>query len=199
MLVQFGVMGSTYARIMLELESPRVGVLANGSEDSKGTDLTRAAVQLLRQTTLNCRGYCEGYELFLEGIDVCVCDGFVGNIVLKTSESLGKAIGSMLKEELRANPLRMLGALLAKGGLDRIRQRMNPETYGGAPLLGLNGYVIKVHGGARRTALRWAMRQAQRLSDLRVNSTIAEAIAAATVVTESAPSRPSAGTSALSS
>jgi len=199
MLVQFGVMGSTYARIMLELDSPRVGVLANGSEDSKGTELTRAAVALLRQTSLNCRGYCEGYELFLEGIDVCVCDGFVGNIVLKTSESLGKAIGSMLKEELRTNPLRTLGALLAKGGLDRIRQRMNPETYGGAPLLGLNGYVIKVHGGARRTAVRWAMRQAHRLADLRVNATIAEAIAAAKAVTESTSSRPQAGATAPAS
>lgn len=112
-----------------------------------------------------------------------MCNGFVGNIVLKTSESLGKAIGSMLKEELRANPLRLLGALLAKGGLDRIRKRMNPETYGGAPLLGLNGYVIKIHGGARRTALRWAMRQAHRLVDQRVNAVIGEAIAAATAAT----------------
>jgi len=186
MLVQFAVMGATYAGAMLELKHPRVGVLANGSEESKGTDLTRATVALLRQTSLNCQGYCEGYELFLDGIDVCVCDGFVGNIVLKTSESLGKAIGFMLKEELRANPLRLLGALLAKGGLDRIKQRMNPETYGGAPLLGLNGYVIKIHGGARRTALRWAMRQAHRVVQLRLNDSIGQAIAAANAVTAAA-------------
>lgn len=183
MLVQFAVMGATYAGVMLDLKNPRVGVLANGSEDSKGNDLTRATVELLRQTSLNCRGYCEGYELFLDGVDVCVCDGFVGNIVLKTSESLGKAIGFMLKEELRANPLRTVGALLAKGGLDRIKQRMNPETYGGAPLLGLNGCVIKVHGGARRTALRWAMHQAQRVVQLRLNDTIGQTVAAANAAT----------------
>ncbi len=186
MLVQFAVMGSTYARVMLDLSQPRVGILANGSEEAKGTEVTRAAVALLRQTSLNCRGYCEGYELFLDGVDVCVCDGFVGNIVLKTSESLGKAIGFMLREELRANPLRLLGALLAKGGLDRIKQRMNPETYGGAPLLGLNGYVIKVHGGARRTTVRWAMRQAQRLVDLGVNDLLGHALDAATAATASA-------------
>lgn len=179
MLVQFAVMGSTYAGAMLELENPRVGILANGSEESKGTELTRDALALLRRTALNCRGYCEGYELFLDGIDVCVCDGFVGNIVLKTSESLGKTIGFMLKEELSANPLRLLGALLAKTGLDRIKQRMNPEAYGGAPLLGLNGYVIKVHGGAKRTAVRWAMQQAHRVAQLRLNDTLVKAIAAA--------------------
>ena len=184
-LVQFAAMGSTYARAMLDLENPRVGVLANGSEDTKGTELTRATIALLRQTSLNCRGYCEGYELFLDGVDVCVCDGFVGNIVLKTSESLGKAVGSMLKEELKANPLRLLGALLAKGGLDRIKERMNPETYGGAPLLGVNGYVIKIHGGAKRTALRWAMHQARRFGQLRLNETITTAVAAATQATSS--------------
>jgi glycerol-3-phosphate acyltransferase PlsX len=176
-------MGSTYARAMLSLENPRVGVLANGSEPSKGTDLTRETIALLRHTALNCRGYCEGYELFLDGIDVCVCDGFVGNIVLKTSESLGKAVGSMLKEELSANPLRLLGALLAKGGLDRIKQRMNPETYGGAPLLGVNGYVIKIHGGARRNSLRWAMHQAVRFVSLRLNETMRTAVVAATNAT----------------
>lgn len=186
MLVQFAVMGATYAGLMLDLKNPRVGVLANGSEESKGTDLTRSTVALLRRTSLNCRGYCEGYELFLDGVDVCVCDGFVGNIVLKTSESLGKAIGFMLKEELRANPVRTVGALLAKGGLDRIKQRMNPETYGGAPLLGLNGCVIKIHGGAGRTALRWAMHQAHRVVELRLNDTIGHAVAAATAATAAA-------------
>ncbi len=187
MLLQFAVMGSTYAGAMLDLKNPRVGVLANGSEETKGTELTRSTLALLRRTTLNCQGYCEGYELFLDGVDVCVCDGFVGNIVLKTSESLGKAIGYMLREELKANPLRLLGALLAKGGLDRIKQRMNPEAYGGAPLLGLNGYVIKIHGGAKRTALRWAMHQAQRVAHLRLNDTMTQAIAAASLATVVTP------------
>jgi phosphate acyltransferase len=171
-LLQFAIMGSAYARMLLGVDRPRIGVLSNGSEEAKGTEITRQAVGLIRQTDLNFRGYCEGYDLFLGGVDVCVCDGFVGNIVLKTSESLGKCVGQMLREELTATPLRKAGALLAKGGLDQIKRRMNPEEYGGAPLLGLDGCVIKIHGGARRTALAHAMRQARKIVDLRVHDTI---------------------------
>ncbi|MFM8357312.1 MAG: phosphate acyltransferase PlsX [Verrucomicrobiota bacterium] len=153
-LVQFGVMGSAYSRAMLGIEHPRVGVLSNGAEETKGTELTRAALQLLRRTDLKATGFCEGYDLFMDGVDVCVCDGFVGNIVLKSAESLGKAVRGMLKEELLANPVRKFGAFIARGGLRRIAERMNPETYGGAPLLGLDGCVLKIHGGARRTTLQ---------------------------------------------
>ena len=171
-LLQFGIMGSIYAHSMLDIDKPRVGVLSNGSEESKGTELTRAALQLLRSTPLNCIGFCEGYDLFLDRVDVVVCDGFVGNIVLKSSESLGKAVGQMLRVELTANPIRKIGALLARGGLSRIKERMNPEAYGGAPLLGINGCVIKIHGSARRTTLRQAMRQSARFVSLGINETI---------------------------
>lgn len=171
-LLQFAVMGSVYARALIGIDKPRVGVLSNGSEDAKGTELTREAVALIRATDLNCRGYCEGYDLFMDGVDVCVCDGFVGNIVLKSAESLGKAVRGMLKEELTSSPVRKLGALLSKGGLRRIAERMNPETYGGAPLLGLDGCVVKVHGGARRNSVMHAMRQAQRFVELGINRTI---------------------------
>ncbi len=171
-LLQFAVMGSVYARAMFGIERPRVGVLSNGAEDTKGTGLTREALALVRRTDLNCLGYCEGYDLFLDGVDVCVCDGFVGNIVLKSAESLGKAVRGMLKEELTSSPVRKLGALLSKGGLLRIAERMNPEAYGGALLLGVKGCVVKIHGSARRTSVLHAIRQTRRFVELRLNQTI---------------------------
>ena len=178
-LLQFAVMGSAYSKAMLGQQNPRVGVLSNGSEASKGTDLTRAALALIRTSGLNATGYCEGYDLFMDGVDVCVCDGFVGNIVLKSAESLGKAVGAMLREELTANPWRMLGAAIARGGLQRIRTRMNPEAYGGAPLLGVHGCVIKIHGGAKRSNVRHAMAQAVRFEDSGLNQTLVRSIAVA--------------------
>jgi glycerol-3-phosphate acyltransferase PlsX len=190
-LVQFAVMGSAYARAMFGRDRPRVGVLSNGSEEAKGTDLTRASVAALRQTELNCMGYCEGYDLFNDGVDVVVCDGFVGNIVLKTAEGLGRTVGAMLKAELKANPLRRLGALLAKGGLTRLRQRMNPDIYGGAPLLGLNGTVVKIHGSANRDALKHALGQCSRLVNNHLNVTIVKDIARVTAAT-AAPANASA-------
>ncbi|MBM3849779.1 MAG: phosphate acyltransferase PlsX [Verrucomicrobia bacterium] len=179
-LLQFGVMGSVYSRAMLGRQHPRVGVLSNGSEESKGTDLTRAAVALIRVSGLHATGYCEGYDLFMDGVDVCVCDGFVGNIVLKSAESLGKAVGAMLREELNANPWRQLGAAIARGGLRRIRSRMNPEDYGGAPLLGVCGCVLKIHGGAKRSNVRHAMGQAVRYVAADLNRALVDAIASAT-------------------
>jgi glycerol-3-phosphate acyltransferase PlsX len=187
-LLQFAVMGSAYSKAMLGCRNPRVGVLSNGSEESKGTDLTRAALALIRASGLHAVGYCEGYDLFMDGVDVCVCDGFVGNIVLKSAESLGKAVGAMLREELTANPWRQLGALIARGGLQRIRSRMNPEDYGGAPLLGVHGCVIKIHGGAKRSNVRHAMGQAVRYVASDLNRTMVESIAgAASAVAASGP------------
>lgn len=197
-LVQFAVMGSAYARAMFSQERPRVGVLSNGSEESKGTELTRATVALLRRTALNCTGYCEGYDLFNDGVDVVVCDGFVGNIVLKTAEGLGRTVGTMLKAELTANPLRMVGALLARGGLTRLRQRMNPDIYGGAPLLGLNGTVIKIHGSANRNALMHALRQSARLVNNHLNEAIVQDIARATGATADPAPATTAGPSPAS-
>lgn len=185
-LLQFAVMGSVYSHAMLGIDRPRVGVLSNGSEESKGTDLTRAAVALIRKTSLNCIGYCEGFDLFTDGVDVAVCDGFVGNLVLKTSEGLGKTVGYLVRSELieHPSPLRKLGALLASGGLRRIRARMNPETYGGAPVLGLHGSVIKIHGSARREALKNAILQSSRAVSQKLNEEIIRQVAAATAATE---------------
>jgi len=158
-LVQFAVMGSVYAREVLGKKTPRIGLLSNGSEEMKGTDLTREALKLCKEVDLNFIGYVEGHDLFAEHVDVVVADGFVGNIVLKTIESMGVGFKGLLKKGLTANPLRQLGALLAKGAFREIRQKMDPEEHGGAPLLGLNGTVIKVHGSARAKMFKNAIAQ----------------------------------------
>ena len=175
-LMQSAVMGSVYAREMLGLERPRVGVLSNGAEDIKGTDLTREALGLCRQLELNFLGFVEGHDLFADKVDVVVTDGFVGNIVLKSCEALGVAVIALLKTELTANPLRRLGALLSASGLRAMKRRMDPQTYGGAPMLGLNGVVFKVHGSARAQAVQNAVTQVTRALRLRVNEAIVRAI-----------------------
>ena len=178
-LLQFAVMGSVYFKAMLGVANPRVGVLSNGSEESKGTDLTRGALELIRKTPLNCVGYSEGCDLFNGGVEVGVCDGFVGNLILKTAEGLGQTVGYLLRTELTANPIRKVGALLASGGLRRIKERMNPETYGGAPILGLRGSVVKIHGSAKRLALKNAILQSARAVNQRLNEDIVREMARA--------------------
>jgi glycerol-3-phosphate acyltransferase PlsX len=190
-LLQFAVMGSAYARSMLGVERPRVGILSNGTEESKGTQLTRDALALVKQTDLNCIGYCEGHQLFADEVDVVVCDGFVGNIVLKTCESMGKAVGAMLRHEMTATPFRKLGAVIARGGLQALKHRMNPDVYGGAPFLGLDGNVVKIHGSARRMALKYAMLQSCRAISGQLNEVIVREIAKSRELVHPSPSSPS--------
>ena len=178
-LAQFAVMGNVYAREVLGLEKPRVGVLSNGSEESKGTELTRESVRLCAALDLNFIGYVEGFDLFNDAVDVVVADGFVGNVVLKTCESLGSAIIHQLKRELTATPLRKLGAWIARNAFRRLKQRLDPELYGGAALLGLNGVVIKAHGSSRERAIVNAIRVAAAEISHGVNQTLADQIAAA--------------------
>jgi glycerol-3-phosphate acyltransferase PlsX len=178
-LAQFAVMGNIYARELLGVSRPRVGVLSNGSEETKGNDLTRGAAKLCRQLDLNFIGYVEGFDLFNDAVDVVVTDGFTGNVVLKTAESLGYAIGSILKAELKASPIRQLGAMLAKGGLMKMKKRMDPEVYGGAVLLGLKGTVIKAHGSSRERSVANAIRVAAREISHGVNQIISQQIARA--------------------
>jgi glycerol-3-phosphate acyltransferase PlsX len=154
-----------------------VGILSNGTEDSKGNDLTRETLALVRRTDLHCIGHCEGHALFSDEVDVAVCDGFTGNIVLKTAESLGSAVIRLMRQELTATPKRKLGALLAANGLRRFKHRMDPETYGGAPFLGLAGNVFKVHGSARRTAVKNAVVQAARAVTENLNDLIVRDLA----------------------
>jgi glycerol-3-phosphate acyltransferase PlsX len=181
-LAQFAVMGNHYAMEILGLGRPRVGVLSNGAEESKGNDLTREAARLCALLDLNFVGYVEGFDLFNDGVDVVVCDGFVGNIVLKTAESLGSNIIFLLKRELTATPLRKFGAWLARGGFRSLKQRMDPEVYGGAVLLGLNGVVIKAHGSSRERAIASAIRVAAQEINHDLNHVLVKRIAQANTV-----------------
>ena len=171
-LVQFAIMGNIYSRVLLGRANPRVGILSNGTEDSKGTDLTREAARLCRQVKMNFIGYVEGHDLFSDRVDVVVTDGFTGNIVLKSMESMGTALINLLRRELTSNPIRKVGAALAQGALRNIKRRMDPEAYGGAPLLGLNGTVIKAHGSARAKAILNAIRVATETIQHKINDII---------------------------
>ncbi len=157
-LAHYAVMGSIYSREILGCTNPRVGLLSIGTEESKGNDLTLQAFKLCKKLDVNFIGNVEGHDLFKNHVEVVICDGFVGNIVLKSCESLALAMFSLLKRELTANPGRQLGALLAKNAFRAIRRRMDPEVYGGAPLLGFNGNVLKAHGSARERAVASAIR-----------------------------------------
>jgi glycerol-3-phosphate acyltransferase PlsX len=178
-LAQFAVMGNIYSREVLGRRNPRVGVLSIGTEDSKGNELTLEAFKLCKQLDLNFIGNVEGHDLFKDHVDVVVCDGFLGNVVLKTSESLAVAMFSMLKRELMSNPKRQIGAYLAQSAFQAIRKRMDPEVYGGAPLLGFNGIVFKAHASARERAVASAIRVTAETLQHKVNETIAREIAKA--------------------
>jgi glycerol-3-phosphate acyltransferase PlsX len=176
-LFQFGVMGAVYAREILGIERPRVGILSNGSEEFKGVEVTRQAADLCRQSSLNFIGYVEGTDIFADRVDVVVTDGFVGNIVLKTCEGLGKTILQILKSELTATPIRKFGSLLARGGFRTLKHKMDPEAHGGARILGLNGTVVKVHGSARERVVANALRQVALAASEHLNERIASAVA----------------------
>ncbi len=178
-LLQYAVMGNVYSREILGCKRPRVGVLSIGTEDSKGNELTLEAFQLCKLLDLNFVGNVEGHDLFKNHVDVVVCDGFVGNIVLKTCESLATGIFFMLKRELTRNPKRKLGAFLAQNAFRTIKRRMDPDTYGGAPLLGFNGIVLKAHGSARERAIMNAVRIASEAIEHSVTCLISREIARA--------------------
>lgn len=178
-LAQFAIMGSIYSREILGRKQPRVGILSNGTEEIKGTELTREALRLCQSLDLNFAGYVESQDLFAGKVEVAVTDGFVGNIVLKTCEGMGKSIVRLLKRELTASLLRRLGASLARPAFKSILQRMDPDVYGGAPLLGLNGNVIKAHGSARERAIMNAIRVSTIAIQHHLNDMIQQEIAKA--------------------
>jgi glycerol-3-phosphate acyltransferase PlsX len=159
-LVQFALMGSVYASQMLGKPSPRVGLLSNGEEESKGNELTREANQILKRTSLNYVGYTEGRDIYNANIDVVVCDGFVGNVVLKVSEGLAEAIGAILKEEFGSRFLSKLGYLLARPALKAFKKKVDYAEYGGAPLLGVQGTAMICHGSSNPLAIMNAIKMA---------------------------------------
>ncbi|MBV9106594.1 MAG: phosphate acyltransferase PlsX [Verrucomicrobia bacterium] len=159
-LVQFAIMGSVFSRHVLGYKNPSVALMSIGEEDMKGNDVTKEAFKLLKASNLNFRGNIEGHDLFENPSDVVVCDGFTGNVVLKTSEAIARAIFSWLKHELFLNPVRKLGAKLAEGAFKSIRKKTNYEEYGGMPLLGVNGICIIAHGASSALAIKNAIRAA---------------------------------------
>lgn len=164
-LVHNAVLGANYARIILGVDSPRVGLLTIGTEEGKGTALITETSALLKKVNgvINYVGPIEGFQVFKDTVDVVVCDGFVGNTLLKTWESLAKFMSGLLKDEIKRNPVRMAGGLLAKGAFDVLKSRMNPDRYGGAPLLGVKGNVLKAHGSSNRHAWASAIRAADKV------------------------------------
>ena len=178
-LAHYAVMGNVYAREILGIPNPRVGILSVGTEDIKGNDLTLEAFSLWKQLDLNFVGNVEGHDLFSNRVDVVVCDGFVGNVVLKSCESLAQNLFSWLREELTAGPVRKIGALMAKGAFRTIKRRMDPDAYGGAPLLGLNSNVFIAHGSAGAKAVKNAIRMTYSAFDHQINQQMTEAISVA--------------------
>jgi len=174
LLAEFALMGSVYSREILGQAKPVVGLLSIGGEDTKGNETTKEAFRLLSAAPINFRGNVEGHDLFRGEMDVVVCDGFVGNVVLKTSESAVHAIGKWLKREFMANPVRMFGAFLLKGAIGSLKRRLDPELFGGSPLLGVNGVCIITHGSSSHTAIYHAVRVACESVGHHVNERIVE-------------------------
>src|SRR5713101_302219 len=175
-LLQYAIMGSVYSRHVLGYKNPSVGLISMGEEDVKGTELTKEVFKLLKQTSLNFRGNIEGRHLFEDPVEVVVCDGFVGNVILKTCESISVAMFQWLKHELARSPRRKAGAFLAKDAFLAIKDKTNYEYYGGSPLLGVNGICIIAHGASTPLAIKNALRVAAESIEHQLNPHIVEEI-----------------------
>lgn len=181
-LATYAVMGSVYANKVLGVERPVVGIMSNGEEEEKGTTLTKDAMIILRHmvdsghANFDFRGNVEGHDLFETKLDVCLCDGFTGNVILKSCEATAKAMSKWLKKEFKRTPFRVLGALLSKGAFGNVKERTNYETYGGSPLLGVRGTVIISHGSSSPLAIRNALKMASEAVVTEVNPEIETAL-----------------------
>lgn len=178
MLAEFAIMGSIYAEHILNIENPRVGLMSIGEEDSKGSKSTKEAFQMLEKAPLNFIGNVESHDMFEGSVDVVVCDGFVGNVVLKTSEGAAHAMIQWIKASFSASPVRKLGAgiLKASGAFAELKQKTDPEAYGGAPLLGVKGVCIIGHGSSSSFAVYNGIRVAGTAIEQKVNQLIEEKI-----------------------
>lgn len=177
-LRQFALMGSVVAGDILDIEAPRVGLLNIGEEDIKGNEVVRQAGELLSQSHLNYVGFIEGDDIFSAEVDVVVSDGFSGNVALKTMEGLASVIGAFLRDEFSSSSWRRLQGLVAMPALNAIRARLDSRRYNGASLVGLNGIVIKSHGGADHlafeTAINTAMVEARKGVPVQIGQLIQE-------------------------
>lgn len=175
-MIQYAIMGTVVSKHVLGFENPAVGLMSIGGEDAKGSDFTKEIFGLLRRSKLNFRGNVEGHDLFDSPVEVVLCDGFTGNVVLKTCEATASAVFHWLKKELTASPLRMMGAWLARNAFRTIRDKTNYETYGGSPLVGVNGIAIIAHGASSALAVKNALRVACEYIEKGINPRIVEAI-----------------------
>jgi glycerol-3-phosphate acyltransferase PlsX len=180
-LVQFAVMGVAYARLALGIEQPRVGLLSIGEEETKGNALTRETHRLLSGAPVHFVGNVEGRAIYGGAADVVVCDGFTGNIVLKTSEGVVDVVEALLREELQGDAPSRLGYLLSRGAFGRFRRRIDYSEYGGAPLLGVAGLAIVAHGRSSPAAIRNAIALAARFASSGFTMRVEQDIAAAAV------------------
>jgi glycerol-3-phosphate acyltransferase PlsX len=176
-LVQFAVMGHMYARNVLLIDNPRVGLLSIGEEDSKGNALTRDTLPLLRAlANVHFIGNVEGRDLFNGHTDVAVCDGFVGNVALKTCEGTAKLVSTLLREALKSTVTSQVGALLSRKAFNDFKKRLDYSEYGGAPLLGVRGVCIVGHGSSNDKAVMNGIRVAAEFAQAEVNSGIESAL-----------------------
>ena len=176
-LVQFAVMGSMYLRNVLKVANPRVGLLSIGEEDSKGNSLTRDTLPILRTIkSINFIGNVEGRDLFNGSADVVVCDGFVGNVALKTSEGVARLVSTTLRESLKSTVTSQVGALLSRTAFNAFKKRLDYSEYGGAPMLGVRGVCIVGHGSSNEKAVMNGIRVAAEFAQAEVNSGIEAAM-----------------------
>jgi len=173
-LVQFAVMGENYYRAIFGNKKPRVGLLSIGEEESKGNELVRETFARLKKTPLNFVGNVEGKEIFAGDVDVIVCDGFIGNVALKVSESVAQHIGGMLKKALKSTLSAQFGALFSRGAFQEFKKQIDYSEYGGAPLLGVRGVTIIGHGRSNANAIKNAIRVATELVRSKVSEKIEE-------------------------
>ncbi|MBE2986187.1 phosphate acyltransferase PlsX [Campylobacter sp. RM13119] len=172
-LFQFAVMGEVYSKQILNRETPRVGLLSNGEEASKGNEVSKEAFSLISRLD-SFVGNVEGNQVFDGSVDVVVCDGFIGNILLKTSEGVADAIGKIIKKQITKSPLAIAGSVLMKKVFKKLKKQVSYDEYGGAPLIGVNGCVIISHGKSNAKAIKNAVFQAINFANSDINKTIEE-------------------------
>lgn len=181
-LVIYAVMGAVYSHYVLGVKRPKIGIMSNGEEDEKGTKFTKETFTLIKELESSGKapfefvGNVEGHDLFESDLNVVLCDGFTGNIILKSCEATAKAMSKWLKVEFKRNPIRILGAIIAKGAFKAVKKKSSYEYVGGSPLLGVNGVCIIGHGGSSALAIENAVRVARETVKLEVNPHIEEMI-----------------------
>ena len=173
-LVQFGIMGDAYMKKLFNIKSPRVGLISNGEEEGKGDDLTKKTYPKMKEAPFNFIGNIEGRDVMEGNADVMVCDGFVGNVILKTVEGMGHVISDRIKGMFKKSVLTKVGALFVMNGLNDFKKSMDYREYGGAPLLGCKKLVLKGHGSSDTKAAFAAIKQAKIFIDTDVNKEIEE-------------------------